>query len=72
MSSASVTRRILSLDFSNRDSVTKWADKDYDTETTIKGSFDPAAVRMLSLAGASVPYTSIVHGLDYLRVLKRR
>lgn len=46
MTSFNVTRRALSL--GTRDSITGWAAKSYTT-TTIKGTFDPANIRMLNL-----------------------
>lgn len=57
MADADVTRRALTLDFASRDTTTKWAKKTY-SESTIKGSFDPAAMRFLAASGLNVPLLS--------------
>jgi hypothetical protein len=46
MASANVTRRALTL--GDRDITTRWCSKLY-TESTIKGSFDPASIRSINL-----------------------
>jgi hypothetical protein len=55
LSSFNVTRRALSL--GSRDTVTQWCAVSW-TESTIKGSFDPATVRFNPAAGVSIPYTT--------------